>query len=118
MNAFTEMEMDVVAALFDNATYNGKYNTEDDCTHPDAYMLVQGFGEPDLTDTLENKFDLTKYRGVISSLIKKGFLEVDKYEISLMSRKTATAVAVALSLEGWKATASTDFGWKYLAANK
>lgn len=120
MAHFTELEMDIVADLFPAATYHGKWNEEDGEAHIDAFKLVQHYGESDFDDTLEHKFDLKVYRGVLASLLQKGMIVVDKYEIALRNNgnKWHLATAVALSELGWKSCASTDFGVKYLSANR
>lgn len=95
---FTDNEMKILNILADN--HGAEWNTETDCNSPhiDTYELTtDGSGECG-TIFSNNNLDPKIYRGVISSLIQKGALEVDEYETMTDSRKGfVPMIAIAIS---------------------
>ena len=76
---YTDLEMDILNILADN--HGDAWDTEhdDNSPHIDTYELTtDGSGECG-TIFSKNNLDPKVYRGVVSSLIQKGALEVDEY---------------------------------------
>jgi len=97
---YTDLEMNILNILADN--HGEKWDTEDDYNSPhiDTYELTtDGSGECG-TIFSRNNLDPKVYRGVVSSLIQKGALEVDEYDTMKDPRKGfLPMIAIAISFD-------------------
>ena len=97
MTELTEKEITLMEVLARFA--NGKYETEDDIApHLDNYMALTGEAKWVEADWGSTGLDSKIYRGVVSSLVKKGLAVPDEWEYAF--NKYATSVA--LTFEGFK----------------
>lgn len=96
---YTDLEMNILNILADN--HGDAWDTEhdDNSPHIDTYELTtDGSGECG-TIFSRNNLDPKVYRGVVSSLIQKGALEVDEYQTGVPSRGFVPMVAIAISFD-------------------
>ena len=97
---YTENEMKILNILADN--HGANWDTEDDNNSPhiDTYELTtDGSGD---CGTIFSRYNLDPkvYRGVISSLIQKGALEVDEYDTMRDIRKGfLPMIAIAITFD-------------------
>lgn len=104
--AYTDLEMNILNILANN--HGDAWDTEhdDNSPHMDTYELTfNGCGEGG-TIFSKNNLDPKVYRGVVSSLIQKGALEVDEYDVMApgatfvgVRKNRRRMVAVAISFD-------------------
>ena len=97
---YTENEMNILNILADN--HGAKWDTEEDDNSPhiDTYELTTDGSGQCGTIFSKNNLDPKIFRGVISSLIQKGALEVDEYDTMTDPRKGfLPRIAIAISFD-------------------
>jgi hypothetical protein len=97
---YTDLEMNILNILADN--HGEKWDTEDDDNSPhiDTYELTTDGSGDCGTIFSKNNLDPKVYRGVVSSLIQKGALEVDEYDTMKDPRKGfLSMIAIAISFD-------------------
>ena len=97
---YTTNEMNILNILADN--HGANWDTEDDNNSPhiDTYELTTDGSGQCGTIFSKNNLDPKIYRGVISSLIQKGALEVDEYDTMTDPRKGfLPMIAIAISFD-------------------
>jgi hypothetical protein len=100
MTNFTEMEMIVLNILADNHGEQWDTEEENNAPHIDTYELTTDGSGQCGTIFSKNSLDPKVYRGVVSSLIQKGALEVDEYNTMKDPRKGfLPMIAVAISFD-------------------
>ena len=98
--AYTQNEMKILNILADN--HGSQWDTEDDDNSPhiDTYELTTDGSGQCGTIFSKNNLDPKIYRGVISSLIQKGALEVDEYDTMTDPRKGfLPMIAIAINFD-------------------
>jgi hypothetical protein len=97
---YTTNEMNILNILADN--HGANWDTEDDNNSPhiDTYELTTDGSGQCGTIFSKNNLDPKIYRGVISSLIQKGALEVDEYDTMTDPRKGfLPMIAIAITFD-------------------
>ena len=97
---YTDLEMNILNILADNHGDEWETEHDDNSPHIDTYELTtDGSGECG-TIFSRNNLDPKVYRGVVSSLIQKGALEVDEYDTMRDPRKGfLPMIAIAISFD-------------------
>lgn len=96
---YTDLEMNILNILADN--HGDAWDTEhdDNSPHIDTFELTtDGSGECG-TIFSKNNLDPKVYRGVVSSLIQKGALEVDEYSTGVPRKGFVPMIAIAISFD-------------------
>ena len=84
MTKYTEMEMTILTILANNHikySTDGEWYDEDGYAHPDTFELTTDGSGDCGTIFSKNNLDPKIYRGVIASLMQKGALIDDEYEV-------------------------------------
>tara|TARA_R110002012_G_scaffold247148_1_gene422830 strand:- start:625 stop:1020 length:396 start_codon:yes stop_codon:yes gene_type:complete len=106
---YTSKEIEVMNILATSS--GGKFLTDDGVEpNPDGFFVISGPKEAVAEDWGKTGLDLTIYRGVISSLIKKDAITTDSWtwDINYTTGKLNEVTAIALTLDGWFALKARD----------